>query len=180
MPRGVYKHKPQQGFQIGHPVFSNKGRFKKGQYSGKSNPQWKGNKAGIVAIHSYIKNHYGKPNKCEDCGTTKAKKFEWANISGEYHRDIKDFKRLCTKCHRAFDKTVLIGEEHPNSKLTVNQVKRIRNLYIPFKYGVKKLGKEFNINHRTVYDIVKRRNWKHIDDYRQKTGGCFCDNGKLY
>lgn len=44
------------------------------------------------------------PSKCEHCRTTKAKKFEWANLTGNYE-DVNDYVRLCTSCHRKMDKT---------------------------------------------------------------------------
>ena len=31
------------------------------------------------------------------------KRYHWANISGEYKRDLTDYKRLCVSCHRYFD-----------------------------------------------------------------------------
>lgn len=67
------------------------------------NPNWKGEKVGYAALHNWIERHYGKPKKCSHCGTEVAKKYEWANISGKYLRDIKDFIRLCDRCHKAFD-----------------------------------------------------------------------------
>lgn len=65
---------------------------------------WKGDNAGYSAIHSWIRNHYGNANRCEnpDC-TERSKIYEWANISGEYHRRRSDFKMLCRSCHRLLD-----------------------------------------------------------------------------
>ena len=34
---------------------------------------------------------------CENCGEQKS--YDLANISGEYKRDINDFKWLCRSCH---------------------------------------------------------------------------------
>jgi len=66
-------------------------------------PNWKGEKASKPAIHDWVKKHRGKPNKCEHCGTIKDKKFEWANKSDKYKRDLTDWIRLCVKCHSKFD-----------------------------------------------------------------------------
>lgn len=71
--------------------------------SGKDNPAWKGDDASYSAKHYWVERQLGKPEVCEECGITTAKKYEWANISGLYHRDITDYKRLCTSCHRLFD-----------------------------------------------------------------------------
>ena len=62
-------------------------------------------KVGMQALHSWVKRRLGKPQKCEHCGSTTAKKYEWANKSHEYKRDLSDWIRLCTSCHRKYDLT---------------------------------------------------------------------------
>jgi hypothetical protein len=57
----------------------------------KSNP-------GYSAIHVWMLTHYEKAGECVECG--KRGKTDWANISGEYHRDRADFRELCRSCHR--------------------------------------------------------------------------------
>ena len=69
-----------------------------------SNGAWKGESAGYAAKHKWLDRNFGRPRKCENCGTEKAKKFEWANISGKYHREREDYKCLCTSCHRKMDR----------------------------------------------------------------------------
>ena len=76
---------------------------KKRNQLGENNPNWKGNKADYKALHRRVEEIRGKPNKCEECETTKTKRYEWANISGNYS-DVMDYKRLCKKCHHKFDK----------------------------------------------------------------------------
>lgn len=99
-------------FKKGHKSWNNgmKGihlspssEFKRGEISNEKHPQWKGDKAGYTAIHMWLRRHFGKPNKCEFCGEVNAKKYEWANISGEYKRVREDYKSLCVSCHRFFD-----------------------------------------------------------------------------
>lgn len=58
---------------------------------------------GYKILHYWVERQLGKPMKCDNCGTITAKRFEWANIGGEYKRDLSDWKRLCTSCHRFFD-----------------------------------------------------------------------------
>ena len=41
--------------------------------------------------------------KCQYCNSEDKKKYEWANISRKYKRDLKDWIRLCTKCHIIYD-----------------------------------------------------------------------------
>lgn len=64
---------------------------------------WKGGNVGKGGLHNWVQKHKGKPRKCEHCHTTKAKQYDWANISQEYKRDVNDFKRLCRSCHAKFD-----------------------------------------------------------------------------
>jgi len=55
------------------------------------------------------------------------------------------------------------NKPHPSAaKLTAKQVMEIRDKYIPWKYGVYKIAKEYNVNHSTVDSIIKNRTWKHI------------------
>ena len=71
----------------------------KGEYS----PRWAGNKITYSGVHKWIASKLGKPNFCEICSSTTAKRYEWANLSGEYKRDLLDWKRVCCKCHKAMD-----------------------------------------------------------------------------
>lgn len=84
----------------------NKGK-KMPQFSGDKHPQWLDDKVGYSGIHVWVKKWKGKPNLCENCGTTTAKKFEWANIDHKYRRVLEDYIRMCTKCHRNYDRDVL-------------------------------------------------------------------------
>lgn len=71
--------------------------------SGVNHGNWKGNSVGYNAVHVWIRKWYGTPQECENCGLTSKKKYEWANLSGEYKRDISDWARLCTSCHQLID-----------------------------------------------------------------------------
>lgn len=64
---------------------------------------WKGDSVGRSALHNWVERHKGKPRKCEHCGTTEAKQYDWANISQKYKRELDDFKRLCRSCHAKYD-----------------------------------------------------------------------------
>lgn len=70
---------------------------------GKESRRWKGNEAGYVAKHMWIKKYHGKALKCSNDNNHKALRYEWANISGEYKRDITDYIELCPSCHRKMD-----------------------------------------------------------------------------
>lgn len=70
---------------------------------GEKNHSWKGDKVGYVPLHLWVSRTLGKPKLCAHCLTTSAKKFEWANVSGKYQRNLSDWIRLCTSCHRRYD-----------------------------------------------------------------------------
>lgn len=71
--------------------------------TGSKHHRWKGNQAGYLAIHSWLARHYGKADHCERCDGEKAKRFDWANLSGKYKRDVADFIQLCPSCHKKMD-----------------------------------------------------------------------------
>lgn len=77
--------------------------IRKGVGIGENSVCWKGNNVKYRALHARVVKQLGNPQKCEHCGTTIAKKFDWANISGKYE-DINDYIRLCRKCHIKYDK----------------------------------------------------------------------------
>jgi hypothetical protein len=54
-------------------------------------------------MHVWVARWKVKPSLCEHCGTTKSKKYEWANIDHKYRRVLDDYIRLCTSCHRNYD-----------------------------------------------------------------------------
>jgi len=78
-----------------------------GKRTGPAHPLWRGDNAGYGALHSWVARHRKKTGVCEDCGryfgTKGVRGTQWANISGEYRRDLADFRELCRWCHAAFD-----------------------------------------------------------------------------
>lgn len=78
-------------------------KMRNGSRKGENSPTWKGSRAGYYAIHIWANNTFGRLQNCEDCKSSKEKKYEWANISKKYLRKRDDWKRLCTKCHRKYD-----------------------------------------------------------------------------
>jgi len=125
MPTGIYKRtkwhteRMKEGFKKVGGAW-NKG--KKGFLAGEKHYKWKGGEVGYHALHSWIIREFGKATKCEnkDCVYPRknnanswvrgARRYEWANISGEYKRDMKDFIQLCPSCHRKYDATHLKAE----------------------------------------------------------------------
>ena len=85
------------------------GRFQSGKNNpmygrfGAANPNY-GNikeKVTMPRLHEWVRRYKQKPNVCEECKVRKP--FDLANISGEYKRDINDFRWLCRSCHMKSD-----------------------------------------------------------------------------
>ena len=75
----------------------------KGRRRGERHHAWKGAAASYGAIHIWITGLKGRPSRCEACGTTTAKRFEWCNVDHQYRREPADYLRMCTACHRRYD-----------------------------------------------------------------------------
>lgn len=144
---------------------------------------WKGDNVGRTALHDWVKSRLGSPSKCEHCSSTTAKRFEWANKSHKYKRELTDWLRLCTKCHYDYDKpwikawkvrrerlatgelkpipykNIWNGRVLPKSKLKLNQVEEIRVL---LRKGMmcKDIAPLFNISKQTISQIKTGRAWK--------------------
>lgn len=65
--------------------------------------KFKRNSPEYSAVHHWIKKEYGKAYRCDNACDNKTKRYEWANLSGEYLRELSDWKMLCVPCHRAMD-----------------------------------------------------------------------------
>lgn len=64
-----------------------------------------GRRASVVgydAQHWRVEQLYGTPKECWICGTTEDRRYEWANLTGNYN-DPDDFSRMCVPCHRTYD-----------------------------------------------------------------------------
>lgn len=83
----------------------------------------------------------------------KADNLEWATISENM-----------LHAYRCGLKKAMIGEENPNSKLTRDQVKAIRNEYVPYsqQYGSNALAKKYNVSNVTITNIVNYKTYKNV------------------
>lgn len=82
-------------------------------HKGEKAYQWKGNKVGYFALHSWLRKTFGKANKCESINCSKISViFEWAKVKGKkYERKRDNFTQLCRSCHRKYDMTDLKKEK---------------------------------------------------------------------
>ena len=56
------------------------------------------------------------------------------------------------------------GENHHSAKLTVNQVKEIRKLYVKGskEFGTVALAKKYNVTQGTIWNVVTGKRWKEV------------------
>jgi predicted DNA-binding protein YlxM (UPF0122 family) len=52
------------------------------------------------------------------------------------------------------------GEQHYAAMLTIRDVERIREVYVPHVYSQQRLAEEYNVSRSTIEDIVHGRTWK--------------------
>ena len=77
--------------------------------SGSNNGQWRED-AKYTAKHMWAYKHIARTGTCQKCGREpepyKGMKVgtDFANLSGEYKRDIEDWVELCRSCHGKVDK----------------------------------------------------------------------------
>lgn len=81
--------------------------------SGTDHAQWKGDSVTYRTIHTWVTWHKGKASYCSFNKTHTPDvfgRFEWANVSGEYKRDLNDYVSLCRSCHSKYDFTEKVRE----------------------------------------------------------------------
>lgn len=72
---------------------------------GSENTAWKGDSAGYVALHIWVRRWKGKAVCCEVCGLDDPnRKYNWANVDHKYRRVLDDYTSMCIPCHRRYDK----------------------------------------------------------------------------
>ena len=88
-----------------------------------------------------------------DKENNKADNLEWTTISENM-----------LHAYRCGLKTAMIGEKNTNAKLTKEQVKAIRNEYVPYskKYGSNALAKKYNVSNVTITNIVNYKTYKNV------------------
>ncbi len=77
-----------------------------------NNPRWKGDGAGYMSKHQFLKRNFGNPQFCYKCGIKgKEEKdgrwsIHWAlKKDKEYSHEIDDYQGLCRCCHGKYDMT---------------------------------------------------------------------------
>lgn len=102
-----------------------------------------------VALHNWVRLRKGRATSCDICKTTTSGKYEWSNISGEYKRELSDYRSLCASCHRLLDRGGLCQKrlhklDEANTYVLPTGIRRCRkcsNRYMR-EYNRKKKGRE--------------------------------------
>ena len=112
MLKGIYPHKGHKHTEETKRLMSLQ---RKGKVNlGKNNGNWKGdNIKHIPALHTWIRRHFPKPDKCDMCDKPP---FDLANITGIYNRDFSNWKYLCRKCHMVSDGRLIALKPHQFKK----------------------------------------------------------------
>jgi len=75
-------------------------QFYKGQFN-ELQPNWKGDAVGYAGMHKWVQRHKGKAMGCVNCN--KIGKSQWANVDGQYQRNLDDYVPMCSSCHKKYD-----------------------------------------------------------------------------
>lgn len=66
--------------------------------------RWKGEDVSYSGLHYWVYRKLGAPKECKKCGLSDPKrKYQWANVSREYKRELSDWVRMCCSCHKLYD-----------------------------------------------------------------------------
>lgn len=70
--------------------------------AGENNANWVGDSPSYDALHQWLRrNAPQKSGVCQEC--RQERQTDWANISGQYMRDLGDYRELCRPCHKVID-----------------------------------------------------------------------------
>jgi hypothetical protein len=77
-----------------------------------------GKKIHYDRLHGNLRLKFGNATHCQFCDGEKAKRFEWALMSGKlYSMNIEDYLQLCPSCHRKYDITDAIKLKMSKSRI---------------------------------------------------------------
>lgn len=75
--------------------------------SGPDHHAWTGDEAAYATLHGWVRRRIAAPACCPSCGEDKP--LDLSNISGEYRRDVADWRYLCRSCHFRYDREHIPG-----------------------------------------------------------------------
>lgn len=146
MPKGI------KGFQKGNILGSRPSPLKGKHLSNYYRPGWKETGVSYRTLHRWVERWKGKPAICEHCGKKKTtvQSIQWANKSGKYLRNLKDWISLCVPCHMKFD---------GRSNIINKKCKVCNKLFRTFPYLLK-IKRGIYCSTKCKNDDTKRRKYK--------------------
>lgn len=119
----------------------------------------KGKDRQVKSIHTLVLNTFLGIIPDRDCN----------HINGIKSDNRLENLEYCTKsenvthAYKSLGKiSTLRGENNWTSKLTHNDVRKIKELYATGEYFQREIGKMFNVTQANISLIIKGRNWKHL------------------
>lgn len=140
--------------------------------AGPTHYRWQGADASYAAKHTRVHKLRGKASACV-WGCTDAKRYEWANLTGDYD-DPYDYASMCISCHRRYDDArrsmedgfakhprgaAQPGERNPMAKLTREIAEDCRRRHAAGE-KVGDLAREYGVTHGAISLIIRGINWK--------------------
>lgn len=122
-------------------------------------------------LHKWVQENLGKANKCENTKCVypkkrknnetllKVKKYDWANISGKYKKELTDYKSLCRSCHMKMDYT---EEKRKKVMGNTNHARKVKQYTLSGKFikewkMIKDAVKELGISQPCISNAVAGR-----------------------
>ena len=127
--------------------------------NGVSDSRWKGDDVSYRALHGWLQRHKTRMGICDECG--KQGRTHYANISGEYKRDVNDYRELCSRCHLKLD---------GNNRRKDIDDDEIKRLYVDEGLSTVEIADLFKSNHATIskrlnkLGIPRRKFTRDIDN----------------
>ena|ERR1043166_3927472 len=109
-------------------------------------------------LHKWVNDNFGRPRVCEDCGTTEAKRYDWAVIDGKYTKDRNHWKRLCRSCHQKLDASLFVGKRFAGKSHTPSS--RARTSITMRRYWQEHPEKYLETRRKSAETIKKRKEAK--------------------
>jgi hypothetical protein len=143
------------------------------------NGAWRGDKVSYKSLHTWVRRKLIEPDYCPCCGNHKKNYLDIANISGEYKRDLSDWKWMCRKCHMEEDGRLRRLNELPKNPpiLTKEIIEKIRLALRKGKYvNCSLCNKEFykKPSHITINNYCSKNCYMVILKNRNKKGKLLC------
>jgi hypothetical protein len=131
---------------------------------GSDHPAWKGDDVQYVAFHERVRRRRGDAYEC--VWGCMAKKYEWANLTGDY-ANPGDYAMMCTSCHTRYDQTLrtmasdFSGKKRADAVLTECIVREAR-LRRSRGERVIALAHEFGVTPPSMSEAIRGKTWAWV------------------